>query len=406
MRRAIRLPFVAACLLALTTAVFATTYHFVTFTGKLSDFAADERFPDDPWTDSLYGPNNELHGVAVTWDKDKLYLGFDYKAWNTGMIFLLDTGKSGGVSNLCKPTYKGAFPANVQGPAWDMMITVWVYGSATSGSLLSVHRLDNNTSTDISLFGGVKRFQKETANTTATNPYWGGVAEVHLSWQTIYKLAAGKVPPGARIKLAGVLRGTKDNDGLGDAVPNPKAPNSTNKLTKNPCGSGSGLGNKVDRFFEFVVDCDNDGVPDKNRRPNVLACPTMPKKDGGVPDQKVVKPDQTVVKPDQMVVKPDQTGVKPDQTGVKPDQKVVKKDTGSTVKKDTGGSGQNDQSTLPDDLGWADMPLGDGTGKADAGIIADNTGCACAVTDPLHQAPSAVLLALTLVGLALIRRRR
>jgi hypothetical protein len=68
--------------------------------GDLLDFAADEETAGDATGDSVYGANNDLSKLWVTWDKTKLYLGASYVAWGTGVMVLLETGTSGGAATL------------------------------------------------------------------------------------------------------------------------------------------------------------------------------------------------------------------------------------------------------------------------------------------------------------------
>lgn len=390
-------------------AVLATTYKTITVDGNLADFSADESFPADGLSDSLYGVNNELNKVHATWNKNTLYLGFDYAAINTAVMVLLDTGKSGGVSDLCPTTmggsYKGDYPANVQGPTWDLMVAMWVPKDGLSAPVVTVHTLASNSSVKLGLAtAGLSIGQKESFQ-TGTNPGWKGQVEVGLSWNLIWGLGAGKVPAGAKIKVVGVLRGSDNGDGLGDVVPNPSG-----ALNKGKCGGGSG--NTLDRFFDFTVDCDGDGVADSGRKPNVVTCPSTPKPDAGVPDAKPA-PDQAPapdLKPatDSVAWPPDQgqtqkdAAPKPDSKPA-PDQAVAQKDKGTQQDK---GSTKQDQGATQQDLGWADVGsgLGDsGSGEGKKGPRQDE-GCACSAQG--NTDPSLGLMLIGLLGLVLVNRRR
>jgi len=97
-------------LLGVGTAVWATTHHKITVDGKILDFSADEKTKGDPKGDSAYANNNDLTTLYVTWDAKNLYIGFEYAAWNAAVMYLVDTGKKGGVGDFCPSVgYKGAY---------------------------------------------------------------------------------------------------------------------------------------------------------------------------------------------------------------------------------------------------------------------------------------------------------
>lgn len=399
--------------LGLGGVVWATTYNTVNVlnpAGPLSDFKADEKVPSDPTGDSLYGPNNDLKDLWATWDANNFYLGFDYAAWGTAVMVLIDTGVSGGVSTFCRSAgYKvtGAYPANIQGPAWDNLVAVWVEDDALTSPVVSVHSLDKQDSTDITLAAGVTIGQKDSAD--AKVPVWNGQVAVALQWDRLYKLGAGKVPKGATIKVVAVIRGGKDDDGLGDANPDP-----SQAISKNNCASGTK--NTLDKFHVFTIDNNQDGKPDANWKPGTNKPGGTTKPDAGIPDQKVAQPDQKVAKPDQKVAQvdqkvgvPDQKVAKPDQKVVQPDQKVAQADQkvvmdSATAQKD--GPVQADKGGQANkDLGWADSAVSakDASGGEKPSVQSEE-GCACSASSEPPMSMGVLLLGL--LTLARVDRRR
>ena len=233
---------------------WATTPHTITVDGDLSDFAADEKTPGDPVGDSLYGKNNDLSTLYVTWDANNLYLGFDYVAWTSAVMYLVETGKSGGVSQFCKSAgYGGAFPANVKGPGLDLMVAFWAPNKANKPNPY-VYLLANKTSQDITKNTGIKVQLSDKID-------WSkfahtGQVEVAIPFYVLYGLGAGKVPKGAKLRIAGAVRGMTDDDGLGDVSPNPTG----GVVNKNCTYSAS---TTLDKFHTVTLDQDQDGKPDK-----------------------------------------------------------------------------------------------------------------------------------------------
>ena len=247
-----------AATLLLGFAAGATTYHGMTVDGDLSDFGTDELTAGDPLGDGLYGANNDLGQLAVTWDATNLYLGFDYHAWGTAVLYLIETGQSGGATTLCPVSgYTGAFPTNVQGPGFDLMLGLFAPTDATA-PVPYFYTLTATGSSDITASAGVELKLKETVDTTGLQHM--GAVELKLPWNAIYGLGAGKVPPGATLKIAGVLRGKLDGDGLGDVSPNP-----TGGVNLSACGSMTG--NTLAAFHELTVDANSDGVPESGWSP-------------------------------------------------------------------------------------------------------------------------------------------
>ena len=274
--RRLFLPLGLLAAVTIATAVYASTLHTITVDGDLADFAPDEKTAGDAVGDSVYGANNDLSTLHVTWDAQKLYLGFAYKAEQTGVLLLVDTGKSGGVSSFCKSGYGGAFPANFSGPDFDLMVAFFAPADHGTSPAPYVYALAAASSTDITSSSGVQVKLVETVATAGRD----GKVEAAIPWDTLYGLGAGKVPSGAALKIAGVLRGKSDDDGLGDASPDP-----TGGVKNVACGSP---GTVLDKLHQVTVDASGDGVPDTSWSPG----PNTPKTDGGPPPPDKGQPDK------------------------------------------------------------------------------------------------------------------
>jgi len=360
----------AAGLLAavtVATAVYASTLHTITVDGDLADFAADEKTAGDVLGDSVYGANNDLSALYVTWDAQKLYVGFDYKTEQTAVMVLVDTGKAGGVSSFCKSGgYNGAFPANVSGPDFDLMIALFAPADHGTASAPYVYALAAASSTDITASSGVQVKLVETVATAGRD----GKVEAAIPWDTLYGLGAGKVPAGAALKIAGVLRGKNDDDGLGDASPDP-----TGGVKNVACGSP---GTVLDKLHQVTVDASGDGVPDPSWSPG----PNTQKTDGGPPP-----PDKG---------QPDKTGPTVDKPATVGDGKKV-----GDAKK------VGDGRKVGDGFGSGDFVTRD-LSRRDKRIVKIDTankndeGCACAVVDA--RSGDLLLVGLALAALLVLRR--
>jgi len=357
----------AALLVAATSEAGATTYNgSIVVDGDLSDFAADEQTPGDPAGDSAYGANNDLSGLFITWDKTKLYIGAAYVAWGTGVMLLLEAGKSGGATDLCSPGYAGAFPANVQGPGFDLLVGWYVSDTAATPTPF-VFTLGQSSSTDITTQSGVAIKLKETVDTTAQRH--DGTLELALPWEVLYGLGPGKVPAGVKLRLVVALRGKQDGDGLGDVSPDQPQP-----VAPGSCGSGAS--NLLASFHEVTVDQDGDGVPEAGWSPGKNAPAPS---DAGVPD--LSTPDaSTPDLPPAGDLAPAGDPSPADLTA--PDQPPAP----------PGEPSARDLAPKADSTVGGDGPAGE-----------EGNGCACSAKG---SSLTAATLALALLGLALVDRRR
>ncbi len=391
--------------------VWATTHHTITVDGKILDFTADEKTAGDAKGDSAYATNNDLTTLYVTWDASNLYIGFAYSAWGTAIMYMVDTGKAGGVSNFCPSAgYKGAFPANIKGPSFDVMIGMWLAPNIVKQPTPYIYALANNTSKDITASAGVKVVMKETALPKV--PVHQGVVEAAIPWNVLYGMGPGKVPQGGRLRIAGVVRGAKDGDGVGDV-----APNCTGAVSGKPCGSAA---TNIDKQFTILVDGDCDGKPDKGCKPGYGSCPggkgapCATKKDAGPPD-KTAWPDKKAPTPDKALPTPDKKAPTPDKALPTPDKKAPAPDKAATLdtgKGDDFKAAPDSKAPAKDGKVVADAPptksdavVGDTGAKADSGKkLQTEDGCACSAQGT--QSMSMGLLGLGLLTLISVTRRR
>jgi MYXO-CTERM domain-containing protein len=364
-----------ACLgsLGVAGAVLATTHHTLTVDGNLSDFATDEKIEADPLGDSIYGSNNDLSTLYVSWDAQKLYLGFEYKAEQSGVMLLVETGKSGGVASFCKPGYGGAFPANLQGPDFDLMLAFFAPADHGVAPTPYLYTLAASGSNDVSATAGVELKLSETVAALGRD----GRVEAAIPWSLIYGLGAGKVPAGAKLQIALALRGKLDNDGIGDLSPDPGA-----GVKTGACGSPATV---VDKLHQVTIDANGDGAPEAGWAPATNG-PSL-KPDGGV--------DSSPPTPDQSVPAKDQGSPSADQAAPGKDQAAPAKDQGSPT---------TDQAATGDAASPDRKLAGDRKLTPDAGKrpTSQDEGCACALsTSP----PASGWLGLALL-IALVLRRR
>ncbi len=398
--------------------VWAATYHSITVDGNLSDFAADEKLPSDPLTDSVFGSNNELQLAYLTWDANNLYLGFNFKAWGTAVMYLLDLNSSTGATSFCPSAgYKGAFPANFitsGGTNADLMVALYVPNAAAASLSAFVYKVTAKNSTDITKSLSKKPVVKFTSN--ITNQLHSGAVELALPWNTIYSLGSGKVPKCAKLGLAGVLRGKNDSSALGDANPN-----NTLGDKGHTCWTTNSKISTIKTWHKVDLDKSCAGVPDKAWMPGSNK-PKSATPDAGLPD-KGAKPDSKMT-PDLKALQdkaaaPDKAQGKkdgqatPDKAVAKADQKSAKdkgtaKDNGTA--KDVGaakdkGAGK-DKGTAKDKGAVKDEGAKDSWGE-DSGYQQPpetSEGCACSASGQDSLAMG--LMSLSMLAMAIIPRRR
>ncbi|HHS50243.1 MAG TPA: hypothetical protein ENN07_03920, partial [candidate division Zixibacteria bacterium] len=195
------------------------------------------RVLDDPNDDSDWGAGNEIYDLNLFWDETYLYLGLHgvkevSPTTNSWLIYIDTHQPTGGATDLTAidnwnrgASFAGGFKAHIQYGSWGAMDgDVWRILTPTSSVQITEGVIAR---TDLS----------------ADRPG----SEVAISWDAIYDLGAGIVPPNARISVCASFAGSSDGDPLGgDCVPN--------HITATfPV---------LDNFYTQIIDADGDGIPD------------------------------------------------------------------------------------------------------------------------------------------------
>jgi hypothetical protein len=194
---------------------------------------------DSKWWTNDSTPNNQLYGIFATWDADSLYLGIAYLCTdvNNTMMLYIDAGISGGVTDFNSTQgYKGDYPKNNMFPA-QTGIDYFVadYYDVVAPSMFRT--VGGDTDVNITpLIHGVRGHN-------------GHDAEIAISWNDIYGLGAGLVPPHVQLKLVAVIAGGT-NYGCGDACPS------------SPTVNGTAGPDSLINFATISPDTNGDGIPD------------------------------------------------------------------------------------------------------------------------------------------------
>ena len=218
-------------LLSLAFSLHSYPFHSIAVDGNTGDFDPDEQVILDPPNDS-YWPGNEIYALYLTWDQDRLYLGCDYLVQNNALLLVLDAGLGEGVTNLDRLDWyprKFAF----SGMRAEFLIALWNADLNTGGArrILTLERTAPLENVELvnSAFSGDS-----------------GSIEVAIPWRTLY--GSSRVPPGATLKLVGLIAG-------GDHAPGGEsAPDNAN--------IGRGSTSRIRTFLQVSVDADSNGVPD------------------------------------------------------------------------------------------------------------------------------------------------
>lgn len=205
------------------------------------DWLAQWQITADPDTDSKWHPanklDNEIMGLFATWDADSLYLGISYviNDSNNTMMLYLDAGNPGGCTNFNSTQgYNGAYPKNMRfrpQDAIDFFIADYYHNTP------SFYQITGNTTVDL------------TKKVNGKRGPLGHDLELAVAWNDIYGLGAGKVIPGVKIKMVGLVAGG-DNWGAGDSSPD------------NPTVDGTKGPDSLINLAAISPDANADGLPD------------------------------------------------------------------------------------------------------------------------------------------------
>lgn len=198
---------------------------------------AEDDSSDSAWWPDSVSRNNELFGLFVTWDADTLYVGVDYfctDLYNTMMIYV-DAGVPDGVTNFNSAEgYSGPYPKHNRFRGDD---GIDLFAAAYYLDAPTVFRSIGDSVVSL----GSKAHARRGAG--------GNDAEIALSWNDIYGLGEGIVPPEISLKLVALVAGG-ENYGSGDAMPD------------NPDVDGNEGPDSLLTFITVLPDTNGDGIPD------------------------------------------------------------------------------------------------------------------------------------------------
>lgn len=205
-----------------------------------NDWINDWLVVDDPIGDSRWTLVNEFDDLLFTYDADSLYFGAKYQLVDNTLIIFVDTGLEGGETNFNSYSgYMGAFPRNFrfrQDDNIDLMIASW------NKEIPRVFKIIDSNSFEISSL---------CTRAGTTN------LEVAISWNTVYGLGPGLVPPNTKLKFVAVIAGG-ENWGAGDAAPSncdvELCPPDNDTLYQGP--------DSLITLYIAEIDKNGDGIPD------------------------------------------------------------------------------------------------------------------------------------------------
>jgi len=254
MRRMLPVVVLLALLVAFGTAA-SKTYNSPNINGRIQvqagDWEGDERVFDDPDDDCRYYPSDaDLDNLWVTWDADSLYVGIKTVngpgGYGNGYLLFIDTDWQNGVTGA--ETFVNAdfyarqlefedFGAEIVMGGWNLPVT-----------------FDAKYCADPTSTSDVTEFYSQC------NPGLKHI-EARFSWNALFDLGQGQVPPGTKLKfLAAVVGG----DGSG---PYDLMPTSSSAIETNGATAWNAL-ITADRHVELVIDANADGVPDEGYPPS------------------------------------------------------------------------------------------------------------------------------------------
>jgi hypothetical protein len=230
----------------------------VVIDGVLNEYDADEWVLDSTSTlvettnDSQWGRDNDISRVALTWDRDFLYLGVEVRTFDS-FLALFISNRAGGLTTL---ENAGEFRRAIQLPSPVNLIAL-----AEPGRIPDVARAD-----DSHPFGLVDRGAVHVAiSGVRTGPVG---FEMAVPWSML----AITQP----VKLAAAITGERGT-GAGDVAPDASA-----ALDTDPCARAI-----IDRLLVLDADTDHDGLADIGIAPRTAVSmqatsPSVPRSDASV----------------------------------------------------------------------------------------------------------------------------
>lgn len=177
--------------------------------------------------DSKWGPNNDIHQILVTWDKDNLYIAGEGFIYGNNMMLLIDVLPERGIENMSGLTSWSRNFQFTQGFAPDLFSGTW---DGNARPRLLIHR--GGTQIDDQVSGGIF-----ISAATFSQDLPGRSMELSIPWNTLFLGSEGFgardsvvniggqpdtvriIPKGAVIRICGVITAGGDNTGGPDSAP-------------------------------------------------------------------------------------------------------------------------------------------------------------------------------------------
>ncbi len=255
MRRSL---FLAVLVLAVALAsggAHAKTYNSPYINGYVTtedpnDWEPDELGVVDPADDYRWGSSGaDMVDLYVTWDADSLYIGVttvnQASGDGNGYLLFIDTDAQNGITGATDFGGANFYPRRI---TFSTMGADVIMGGWNLPGVFDIkHCSDPTATTDV-----------DEAYSQA-NPGWRHF-EARFSWNGLFGLGQGVVPPGTTLRFIGAIVGG-DNSGAYDAMPSSSTGVEANNAT--PWDAYTDL----DNYYETPIDANGDGVPDEGFPP-------------------------------------------------------------------------------------------------------------------------------------------
>ncbi len=213
----------------------------VVIDGLLNDYSADEWVldtgtnPRETSSDSRWGSDNDISRIALTWDRDFLYIGVEARSFDS-FLELFISNRAGGLTTLEE---SGEFRRAIQLPNGVNLMAL-----AQPGRIPDVARADESHPFSVVDRGAVP----VAISGTRTGPV---AFEMAVPWSML-SLAQS-------LKLAAAVTG-EIGTGAGDAAPDASAALDRDRFARAV----------LDRWFQIDADGDDDGLADIGIAPRAV----------------------------------------------------------------------------------------------------------------------------------------
>ncbi len=180
--------------------------------------------------------DNDIYTLYATWDSDSLYIGAEYILENDKtFVIYFDAGINEGISNFNSTKgYLGDYPFNISFP--DSLNIDYFIIQNNSENYNIFECVDNKTVSIKSKINGIVKKQNNSA-------------EFAISWDDIYGLGAGIIPPNSELNFFAAIFGKRNSN------PIDLAPNNIN------CELEEGT-NYITDLIKITPDLNGDGIAD------------------------------------------------------------------------------------------------------------------------------------------------